>query len=313
MISTAVFLSELTKLLVCSLLFSREQVRIKLSAKEPQPSYSFGTFVDDVFGTKSNILFLSVPAFLYTIQNSLQYVAIGMLDAATFQVTAQLKILTTAMLSVWFLGMVLSLKKWLSLVLLMMGVALVQLPSNEEGDEGSDDITSRIGGLSALLLACILSGMAGVYFEMILKGIVAKSTVPLNNSIWLRNVQLSIFSIGFCVISGVTGLSEQDERSWSTTPFFQGINHASVIGAILLNAFGGMVVASVVKYTDNVAKGFATSIAIILSTFISPFIFPGWEWSPTSLLGSAMVISSTLLYATPDDALIPVSKLSSVL
>lgn len=39
--------------------------------------------------------------------------------------------------------------------------------------------------------------------------------------------------------------------------------------AILLNSLGGLVVAMVVKYADNVIKGFATSVSIVLTALVS--------------------------------------------
>ncbi len=42
---------------------------------------------------------------------------------------------------------------------------------------------------------------------------------------------------------------------------------------IIIKAFGGLIVAIVVKYADNILKGFATSISIVLSCIVSIFLF----------------------------------------
>ena len=68
---------------------------------------------------------LSIPALLYVVQNSLQFVAISNLPVATFQVTYQMKILTTAAFSVVLLRKKLDPTKWLSLLFLAIGVAIV--------------------------------------------------------------------------------------------------------------------------------------------------------------------------------------------
>ena len=70
-----------------------------------------------------------IPSGLYTLQNNLLFIALSNLDAATYQVTYQLKILTTALFSVLMLGKKLDSYKWVSLVILMAGVSFVQVSS----------------------------------------------------------------------------------------------------------------------------------------------------------------------------------------
>jgi solute carrier family 35 (UDP-sugar transporter), member A1/2/3 len=43
--------------------------------------------------------------------------------------------------------------------------------------------------------------------------------------------------------------------------------------AVVTNAAGGLLVAVVVKYADNILKGFATSVAIILSGILNVILF----------------------------------------
>ncbi|GBN43636.1 UDP-N-acetylglucosamine transporter [Araneus ventricosus] len=83
--------------------------------------------IQEIWRKPVETLKLIVPAFLYTVQNNLLFIALSVLDAATYQVTYQLKILTTAMFSVMILHKRLVTTQWLALVLLMIGVALVQV------------------------------------------------------------------------------------------------------------------------------------------------------------------------------------------
>lgn len=106
---------------------------------------------------------------------------------SVLQVSYQLKILTTALFSVAMLGKKLSPYQWFSLVLLMAGVAAVQVqPAPPPTDVNPGDEVPKRGnalvGMVAVLVSCLMSGFAGVYFEKILKGSV--------QSVWLRNVQL---------------------------------------------------------------------------------------------------------------------------
>lgn len=81
------------------------------------------------FGDRMSFLKLAVPAGLYAVQNNLLFFALSNLESSVYQVVYQLKILTTAMFSVVLLRKRLSPQQWASLVLLMLGVILVQSPS----------------------------------------------------------------------------------------------------------------------------------------------------------------------------------------
>lgn len=281
--STAVFLNELFKLAVCAIVSTRE-----LGLKE---TYS------QVFS--NDCLKLAVPAALYTLQNSLQYTAVSNLDAATFQVTYQLKILTTAFFSVVMLKRALSRVQWLSLVLLTIGIALVQIPSEVVSSyffkaaqtekinqkRSNDEEMNQFGGLIAVLVACVLSGLAGVYFEKVLKG-----TQP---SLWVRNIQLSFFSLFPAFFIGVVG---KDGANIAANGFFHGYNFVVWL-AIFLQAFGGIVVALCVKYADNIAKNFATSISILLSCIASVLFFDDFVLSSNFVVGALLVVYATYLYS----------------
>ena len=135
-----------------------------------------------------------VPSAVYLIQNNLLYVAASNLDVATYQITYQLKILTTAMFAVTMLNKKLISTQWLSLLILIAGVAMVQLSDVKESKSSANVAEqSKIVGFTAALSACCLSGFAGVYFEKILKG----SDV----SVWMRNVQLALLSVPMGLIT----------------------------------------------------------------------------------------------------------------
>ncbi|KNC75958.1 UDP-N-acetylglucosamine transporter, partial [Sphaeroforma arctica JP610] len=280
--STAVVTGELMKLLVCiGIIFKERRFDVQATTQHLK---------EQIFDNLADTMKLSVPAIMYTLQGNLLYVAISNLDAATYQVTYQLKILTTAIFSVWMLGKHLTNFKWLSLFILMSGVALVQIPT---GDTKKEVIVgNQMLGLFAVLAACCSSGFAGVYFEKILKGTSA--------SIWIRNVQLGSF--GFII--GMVVVAINDYSAVVQNGFFYGYTPLVWL-VITLQAAGGLIIAVVVKYADNILKGFATSVSIILASIISVIFF---DFQPTTLflLGASMVIGAVGMYSRPDPPAAPV-------
>ncbi len=236
---------------------------------------------------------LSVPGILYTIQNNLLFVALSNLTVAVYQVTAQIKILTTAMFSVFLLQKQISKMQYFSLLLLTGGVGIVQVAnsSNSNTSKASTDMNQMVG-LIAILSACMTSGFAGVYFEKILKK--GRSV-----SLFIRNVQLAMFG----VIIGLMTVYIKDYDQVMEKGFFQGYGLYVYI-VIATQACGGLLVAVVMRYADNILKGFATSVSIILATAISAFLF-GVPISALFLMGTTLVISAVYIYGKYPAASVP--------
>jgi solute carrier family 35 (UDP-sugar transporter), member A1/2/3 len=254
---------------------------------------------------------LSIPAILYVIQNSLQFVAISNLPVATFQVTYQMKILTTAAFSVMLLRKPISSTKWMSLFFLAFGVAIVQIqtssaiappkPVNMPVGSAHDaapvhiHIMSPLKGFGAVTAACFTSGLAGVYFEMVLKGSKA--------DLWVRNVQLSLFSLVPALLP-VMFSSRLDSRGFVADLLknFGGWAWATVG----IQVFGGLITAVVIKYSDNILKGFATSLAIVLSFLASVVLFD-FRLTTSFVVGSLTVLVATWMYNQPEGKVVTVS------
>mmetsp|Transcript_861 Transcript_861/g.2720 ORF Transcript_861/g.2720 Transcript_861/m.2720 type:complete len:397 (+) Transcript_861:91-1281(+) len=230
-----------------------------------------------------------VPAFLYLVQNNMQYVAATHLDAPSCAVLSQLKLLTTAFFSGLLLNRRPSPSQWVALVLLSVGVAIVATSQLDGGAAAGDQptegakATSYAFGVMALLLATLNSGLASVYFEKTLK------TSPL--SMWARNLQMSFFSVAI----GVVGLvSSDDWQAVSDRGFFHGYTHMTWV-TISNNVFGGLLVAMAIKYADSIVKNFSTSTAIVFTSVMSSVLFKtpiSWLFG----LGAAFVIYAVLLY-----------------
>nr|XP_022904230.1 UDP-galactose translocator [Onthophagus taurus] len=270
--STAVLMSELVKLITCLCIVYIQSggiVGLLTSLRDTIIHQPMDTFK------------ICVPSLLYIIQNNLLYVSASHLDAATYQVTYQMKILTTAIFAVIILRKQLLKTQWISLLTLVIGVVLVQLAQTGEDPKHSTEQNKLIGFLAALS-ACCLSGFAGIFFEKMLKS--------SDITVWMRNVQLSLCSIPFglltCYISDGNVIKERG--------FFFGYDRF-IHYLILLQAGGGLIVAVVVKYADNILKGFATSLAIVISCIASVYIFE-FVLTFQFAIGAGFVIFSIFLY-----------------
>merc|ERR1712156_991643 len=287
--STAVMLNECCKFTVCVFsLYAQRGFSVRRSWR---------AFREEILGRPMETLKLIVPSGLYCLQNNLLFIALTNLDAATYQVTYQLKILTTVLFSVLLLKKQIKSVQWFSLLILTIGVSLVQIPSVSTPETESELKNANVSshenpqseeliGLMAVLVACFSSGFAGVFFEMLVK-------TGAQPSVVIRNLQLGIFSLAFATSAVIFN----DYDAIAKDGFFQGYNFLVFI-IIILQAFGGLVVAMTVKYADNILKGFATSISIIVSSVFSYLVLNDLSPGGYFVIGTCLVILATFMYGS---------------
>jgi len=312
--ASAVLLNELLKgsisffiaLLRVSPISWEEQTTWEIICNLPYPwTNAFWNVCGEVFSP--DCWKLSIPAILYVIQNSLQFVAISNLPVASFQVTYQMKILTTAAFSVALLRKRMTSAKWLALFFLAVGVGIVQIQTSTTSHVSSPHTSSNtpvgsayeqaplhvhvmnpLKGFGAVTAACFTSGLAGVYFEMVLKGSKA--------DLWVRNVQLALFSLIPAILPILYATPHPDSQGIVSDLLrnFGGWAWATVG----IQVFGGLVTAIVIKYSDNILKGFATSLSIILSFLASVVLFD-FHITLSFVVGASTVLAATWMYNQP--------------
>lgn len=232
---------------------------------------------------------IAVPALAYVVQNNLLLVAADNLEGPVLALFGQLKILTTALFSVTMLRRTLGARCWFALVALTLGIATVQVSQIKPtdpggGDGGGGDAGSKNVplGLALTMVVATISGFSGVYFEMVLK------SSPI--SVWLRNVHLA----GFSLVIALCAALRIDSEHMAHCGFWGG--YSSVVWLYVgVQAFGGLLIAAVIKYADNILKAFATSVAIILVALIANLFF-AFELSRLFFAGVACVLYAIFLY-----------------
>merc|ERR1712187_762454 len=137
-------------------------------------------------------------------------------------------------------------------------------------------------GLLAVLMACFMSGFAGVYIEKILKR---------SSSIWLRNAQLGIF--GSC--QALVGAYVTDGSRILEGGFLQGFSWRVVILVCTL-AWSGLLVAVVLKYADNILRQFATALSLIITSALSACVLRDFQPDGLFFLGALLAVSAAFMY-----------------
>lgn len=251
---------------------------------------SIGSIFKFIFTVdRNNSLLLFIPASCYILQMTLEYVAFANIDAATFSVLVQTKMLFTAVFFWTVLGKKLMKKQMLSLVILTVGVMLcnMKVGVNEEQIDGK-----RIKGISATVGIAISSGFASVYTEKVIKKARKnnKSTEKKQYGLAYMQCQLAVVSL---FILGMYAMI-MDSKKILEKGLFQNFNGLALCSC-MNSAVGGLIVAGVLKYANSVLKGYATAVSVVITGVFSAQLF-GTHLSVLFGMGMINVVISVLLY-----------------
>ncbi|KAJ5136049.1 hypothetical protein N7448_004603 [Penicillium atrosanguineum] len=309
--STAVFLNEVVKLTIA---LTMALYDVSKTAPPSLPATSlFFSLTSAVFSGDS--WKLAIPAILGVLSNSLQYIALSNMRAATFQVTFQLQFLTTAIFGMMFLGRNIAPRKWGLLLLLVVGVALVQIPdANSEPMALQEDGSSLHFPRSLEEWKAVKGGgnlhKRSATYEGIeedietidprlnaaigLLSIIGAAVASSHTSLWVRNVQLAVYSIFPALFIGVVF---RDGDNIANDGFFQGYNWP-VWSAIVVQALGGILSTFSISHAQRDAKSLATT-ASILTSIVGSFWLFNFELTASFFIGSAAVLVAVHYYGNP--------------
>lgn len=302
--STAVFLVEVVKLAIS---LTMALYNVSKTAPPSMPATSlFFSLTSAVFSGDS--WKMAIPAGLDVLSNSLLYIALSNLRAATFQVTFQLKFLTTAIFGLMLLRRSIPPRKWGLLLLLVVGVALVQIPDASTEQMLQDDHANHYFPRSLEEWKAVKQGSGsgsslhkrsatyeGIEEDILTAdphlnptiGLLATIGAALASglasiyfekvlkdssnqiSLWVRNVQLAVYSIFPALFIGIVF---RDGEKIAEDGFFQGYNWA-VWSTIVIQALGGIVSAFYVSHAQKDARSLTTTVNIILSIIGSIWLF----------------------------------------
>ncbi|KAL4808259.1 nucleotide-sugar transporter-domain-containing protein [Aspergillus unguis] len=328
--STAVFFSEVVKLAVSLTLALYE---VSKSAPPSVPATSLlSTLAAAVFSGDS--WKLAIPAALYTLANSLQYIALSNLQAATFQTSYQLKIVVSSVFGFILLGRTVPLRKWGFILLLVVGVALVNAPISSSDELVLENAATNFDfprsleewksvklqgqteqnlhkrsatyeGIEEDILTAVpvMDRMLGVLATLGscaasgLSGVYFEKVMRDSakpTSLWVRNVQVAVYSVFPALFIGVVFL---DGEKIANGGVFEGYNWV-VWATILVQAFGGIAAPFFAGPTFADARNVASATTIILTSMGSVWLFD-FEPTMTYLIGTFAVLVATYLCELP--------------
>ncbi|EED95628.1 hypothetical protein THAPSDRAFT_16344, partial [Thalassiosira pseudonana CCMP1335] len=247
--SSVVLIQEVVKFVILSCIHLHYQI-----SNSYLPSLMTG------WSIKTWITLAGLPAFLYTIQNISSLMAYQNLEALTFNVLNQTKILSAALSCYFVMGKRQSKMQVVSLLLLTLSTLVIEKILHLGSIASLGSAGRRFThGIVPIFAASLISGMAGALTQLNLQGV---STRPPRNA-YLFSMEMNVASIIF-LLGSLFMSADGRAVLRSPTTFFSNWTPQTFI-PVVTNAIGGILVGLVTKHAGSVRKGFALIFGLLLS------------------------------------------------
>lgn len=221
-------------------------------------------------------VYFAVPAFIYTLYNSLFFLNLVYFDPVSYRVLINMRILWSGVLFQIFFNKQLGARKWFALTLLMIGCAINQI------GEGFT-FETNLWYLFTITFQSFTSSFGGVYSEVLLKKDVE---ISLN----VKNMYLYLFSMIFNSIFIIFFRPEL----LSTDTFLKGYSTITYV-IVFVGALCGFSTALFLRHLNIIMKEYAHSGEMFMTAFLSYWLF-GQELTPQLVASMLLVTVSVWQY-----------------
>ena len=153
------------------------------------------------------------------------------------------------------------------------------------------------------------SGIAGTFMEWAMKTTKSTDSTDVLHTweptMWTKNIALAFFG----VVGSSIAMLTKDRTKILEYGVFNDFK-TSLLIAIILQAAGGLLVGAVLKYADNIIKGFVTSVGVIFASLASVYLF-NFVITTTFVIGAIIVFTSLHVYNSKRNYLLEYGLITS--
>ncbi|KAH9600685.1 Nucleotide-sugar transporter [Trypanosoma melophagium] len=218
-----------------------------------------------------------LPALLYALYNNLTYINLRYFDPGTVQMFMQTRVLFTGLLFATVLHHALSIRQWVSLAILTVGLIVKYI---------SPTLVMMMNvRVLAIFLQAFFSSLAGVYNEYALKR-------EAYLSIHQQNFFMYLYGVLFNLILGlIVAPQEYMQLHLIRHP------HVIFIPIIAMGALNGLAAAFILKFINVIVKAFASAVEVLLMAVVASLILHE-SFTQQDFVAAVLVMISVYLYYT---------------